>query len=143
MPTRALLVCVLTLFATPAAAQSTTEDGLRAVLRGDYQAAASILKPLADAARPDPVAQFFLAVLYHSGQGVRRDQLLACGLFASAATLVNPFSEQSAAIAALLRMRPAAGVLCRGQLAGRTAAVVRPWTRSSRRGRGQEHHRDV
>jgi hypothetical protein len=100
----ALLVCVLTLLATPAAAQSTTEDGIRAVLRGDYQAAARILKPLADdAARPDPVAQFFLAILYHTGQGVVRDESRACGLFLRAAAREQPFSEQSAALAAFMR----------------------------------------
>ena len=63
-------------------------------------------------ARPDPVAQFFLAFLYDSGQGVQRDQLRACGLFASAATLANPFSEQSAAIAALLRMQAGGPEFC-------------------------------
>jgi hypothetical protein len=105
MGTCAGLVCVWMLLATPAAAQSTTEDGIRAVLRGDYQAGARILRPLADdPVRPDPVAQFFLAVLYHSGQGVRLDQLRACGLFVSSATRVNPFSEQSAAIAALMQL---------------------------------------
>src|SRR5688572_16755976 len=52
---RPLLVCVLTLVAAPAAAQSTTEDGIRAFVGGDYQAAGRILKPLADdPARPDP-----------------------------------------------------------------------------------------
>jgi hypothetical protein len=104
LSTCAIVVCVLTLLATPAAAQSTTEDGIRAVLRGDYQAAARILKPLADdAARPDPVAQFFLAVLYHTGQGVVRDESRACGLFLRAAAREQPFSEQSAALAAFMR----------------------------------------
>ena len=102
--TCAALVCVWMLLATPVAAQSTTEDGIRAVLRGDYQTAARILRPLAnDAAQPDPVAQFFLAILYHSGQGVGRDELRACSLFASAATRVNPFSEQSAAIVGMIQ----------------------------------------
>ena len=61
MGTCARLLCVLTLCATTAAAQSTTEDGIRAMLRGDYKSAAAILRPLAeDAARPDSAAQFFL-----------------------------------------------------------------------------------
>ena len=56
----ARLVCAFTLLPTSAAAQSTTEDGIRAMLRGEYQAAARILRPLADhAPQPDPVAQFF------------------------------------------------------------------------------------
>jgi hypothetical protein len=114
MCTCARLVCALTLLATPAAAQSTTDDGIRAVLRGDYQAAARILRPLAgDTARPDGVAQFFLAILYHSGQGVRLDELRACGLFVAAATREHPFSEQAAAIAALMRIELGGGAsLC-------------------------------
>ena len=102
MSTCARLVCALTLLATPAAAQSTTEDGIRAMVRGDYQAAARILRPLADdAARPDPVAQFLLAILYDTGYG--GDNGRACGLFLRAATTANPFMEQSSTIGALLR----------------------------------------
>jgi hypothetical protein len=101
---RAGLTCVMTLLAAPAAAQSATEDGVRAMLRGEYQAAATILRPLADDhARPDPVAQFFLALLYATGQGVRGDQPRACGLLLKAAARANPFAEQSAAIAVLLQ----------------------------------------
>jgi hypothetical protein len=101
--------------ATSAAAQSTTEDGIRATLRGDYQAAARILRPLADdAARPDPVAQFFLAFLYETGHGVRADMGRACGLFLRSAASPHPFAEQSAAIAAYLREQLAGGasMLC-------------------------------
>ncbi len=75
MRTCARLVCVFTLAAAPAAAQTTTEDGIRAMVRGDYQTAARILRPLADdTLRPDPVAQFFLAFLYETGEGVGRDE---------------------------------------------------------------------
>jgi mRNA interferase HicA len=113
MSTCARLVCVLTLLATSAAAQSTTEDGIRAMLRGDYQAAARILRPLADdTARPDPVAQFFLAILYDTGHG--GDNARACGLFLRAATPANPFREQSATIGALSRneLGGAASLMC-------------------------------
>jgi hypothetical protein len=93
-----------TLLATPVLAQSTTENGIRAVLRGEYDEAARILRPLADATgQPDPVAQFFLAVMFETGQGVRADLLRACGLFLAAAAKAHPFSEQSAAIAASMR----------------------------------------
>lgn len=106
MRTCARLVCVFTLLATPASAQSTTEDGIRAMLRGEYQVAARILRPLADdAARPDPVAQFFLAMLYDSGHGVGRDQNRACGLFLRSGREAHPFTEQSAAIAAFIRQQ--------------------------------------
>lgn len=99
-----VLICVFCLLATPAAAQSTTEDGIRAMLRGEYLAAARILRPLADDdARPDPVAQYFLAILYESGHGVTRDQARACRLFSNSVRDVHPFAEQSAALATFLR----------------------------------------
>lgn len=98
-----VLICVFTLLATRAAAQSTTEDGIRALLRGEYKTAARILRPLADdAAQPDPVAQFFLAFLYATGQGVGGDHARACGLFLRAGRRAHPFTEQSAAIATLM-----------------------------------------
>ena len=101
---RAVLVCVLTLLASPVAAQSSTEDGIHAMLRGDYQAATRILRPLADdPARPDPVAQFFLAVLYDTGN-VRGNNARACELFLRAAARTNPFSEQASQLAAALRV---------------------------------------
>jgi hypothetical protein len=98
------LVCVFTLLATSAAAQTTTEDGIRAMLRGEYQAAIRILQPLADdAVRPDPVAQFFLAFLFDAGHGGGANQPRGCGLFVQSAAQAHPFSEQSAAIAAVMR----------------------------------------
>ena len=104
MGTCACLLCVFMLFATTAAAQSTTEDGIRAMLRGDYKAAVAILRPLAqDTGRPDPGAQFFLAVLYETGHGVKPDMARACGLFARSALREHPFAEQSAAIARNMR----------------------------------------
>ena len=60
----AALAYVLTLLATPVDAQSTTEDGIRAMLGGDYKAAVRMLKPLADDfERPDPVADLLLCTL--------------------------------------------------------------------------------
>jgi hypothetical protein len=79
-----------------AAAQTTTRDGVQALLRGDYQTAARILRPLAeDSAQPDPVAQFFMATLYASGNGVPRSDLKACGLYLSASTPANPLMNQA------------------------------------------------
>jgi len=106
-------ICVITLLATPAAAQSTTEDGMRALLRGDYPSALRILRPLADdRAHPDPAAQFFLAILTdtgHTGTNTR-----ACGLFLRAARQPNPFAAQSAALAAVVRdqLGEGAGFFC-------------------------------
>jgi hypothetical protein len=115
MWTCARAVCLFTLLAVPAAAQSTTEDGIRAMLRGDYRAAAGILRPLAeDASRPDPVAQFFLAALYDTGHGVKADMGRACGLFARSALREHPFAEQSAEIARNMReqLGDGASMLC-------------------------------
>ena len=96
------LICAFVLLATPAAAQSTTEDGVRAMLRGDYPTALRILRPLADATtHPDPAAQFFLAVLTDTGH--TGDNQRACGLFLRAAGHPNPFAAQSAALAAVVR----------------------------------------
>jgi Uncharacterized enzyme of heme biosynthesis len=102
MPWCTRAICVFTLLATPAAAQSTTEDGMRAMVRGDYPTALRILRPIADdPAHPDPVAQFLLGILTdtgHTGNNTR-----ACGLFLRAASRPNPFAEQSAALAAAAR----------------------------------------
>lgn len=113
MSTCARLVCVLTLLATPAAAQSTTEDGIRAMLRGDYRSAIRILRPLADdTAHPDPAAQFFLGILYDTGHGSGNTR--ACGLFLRAAGRPNPFATQSAALGAILReqLGDSVSILC-------------------------------
>lgn len=113
MPSCARVVCVVMTLAAPAAAQSTTEDGIRAVLRGDYPAAVRILRPLADdPSRPDPAAQFFLAILHETGHAGDRGR--ACTLFLRAAQQPNPFAEQSAAIAAVIRnqLGPGASLMC-------------------------------
>ncbi|MGH8638859.1 MAG: tetratricopeptide repeat protein, partial [Burkholderiales bacterium] len=109
------VLCVLALFAEAAAGQPTREEGIRAVLRGDHQAAARVLRPLADdKAHPDAVAQFFLAILYETGQGVPRDMGRACSLFLRSGTGDHPFARQSAAIAAFMRhqMGDAASLIC-------------------------------
>ena len=106
-------VCALLLLASPAWAQSTTEDGIRAMLRGDYQTAVRILRPLADGGTPpDPVAQFLLAILYDTGHG--GDNGRACGLFLRAAIPANPFMAQSAALGTRLRdeLGDGASLLC-------------------------------
>ena len=98
------VVSVLLLFTPAADAQQTTEDGIRTMLRGDHQAAARVLRPLADDdARPDPVAQFFLAMLYETGLGVPNVLGRGCSLFVRASTREHPFSEQAAALAAISR----------------------------------------
>jgi hypothetical protein len=102
MPWCTCAICAFTLLASPAAAQSTTEDGMRAMLRGDYSTAIRILRPIADdTAHPDPVAQFLLGILTDTGHTANNTR--ACGLFLRAASRPNPFAEQSAALAAVAR----------------------------------------
>jgi hypothetical protein len=97
-----------------AAAQTTTRDGVIAIARGDYDSAARILRPLAeDAAQPDPIAQFFMALMYASGQGAAMDPVQACPLFLRAARSSAPFSNQALALArALQNKSPALAPLC-------------------------------
>jgi hypothetical protein len=80
-----------------ASAQATTADGVAALLRGDYQRAIDILKPVAeDDHSRDTVAQFFMAGLYQSGQGVPADPLRACALYARAASNAeSPFGREA------------------------------------------------
>ena len=102
---------------TIVAAQTTTSEGVQTLLRGDYEAAARILKPLAEGtAQPDPIAQFFLAALYDSGRGVARNRLHACSLYASAASPASPLMPQALEIVQAIgeswASAPAAAALC-------------------------------
>jgi hypothetical protein len=73
-------------------------------LRGDYETAAAILRGHAEhAPQPDPIAQFFLATLYHSGRGVTRNQDRACGLYLSAGSAANVLMSQALDIADAIR----------------------------------------
>jgi hypothetical protein len=81
-----------------AAAQTGTADGVAALARGDYQRAIEILKPLAedDWGGGDPAAQYFMAGLYESGDGVPVDPLRACALYARAVSqFENPFGQEA------------------------------------------------
>ena len=72
------------------------------MLRGDYPATFRILRPLADdMAHPDPVAQFFLAILADTGH--TGDNQRACALFLRAAGRPNPFAGQAATLASVVR----------------------------------------
>jgi hypothetical protein len=81
-------------------AQTGTADGVAALLRGDYQRAVEILKPIAEDGRSrDTVAQFFMAGLYESGNGVPADPLRACALYARAANnYENPFGQEATSL---------------------------------------------
>src|SRR5262245_34100060 len=94
------LMALLLVLASAAEAQWSTADGVRAIARGDYAAAAGILQPLAEgSASTDPLAQFFIAALYGSGRGVAPDPVRACGLYLKAAGQPGPLTSQAAALA--------------------------------------------
>jgi hypothetical protein len=69
--------------ASVAPAQTSTADGVAAFVRGDYQRAVEILKPLAERwpLKGDAVAEFVMGVLYANGLGVPRDPVRACALY--------------------------------------------------------------
>jgi hypothetical protein len=97
----------------PALAQTSTEDGVRAFVRGDYATAARILSPLAESsADADPTAQFFMGLLYAAGKGVPMDPMRACTLFSAAAAPSNPFMEQASAVAGMMQQNGSGGMLC-------------------------------
>jgi TPR repeat protein len=70
------------LLAAPAA-RAGLEDGVAAYRNGDYAAALSVFRPLAEQGLPD--AQFYLAQMYREGQGLPRDGAKARTWYARAA----------------------------------------------------------
>jgi len=94
-----VLVAALAMVApvTEAVAQTTTADGLVALARGDYDAAARILKPIAESeTSSDSAAQFLMATLYEVGRSVPMDRLRACALYQRAAmNSEGPFGAQA------------------------------------------------
>jgi len=114
-----MLVLAVVFVAALAEGQAKTPasvaDGVQAMVRGDYQTALRILKPLGeDSATPDPIAQFFLATLYESGHGVPPDRMRACSLYLSAGAPENPLASQSLLLAQTIReqMGPVGGKFC-------------------------------
>jgi hypothetical protein len=114
------LIAFAVLAPTTASAQTPTVDGVRAFTHGDYATAARILRPVAeDTAQPDPIAVFFMAALYDSGQGVARNPVRACGLYLRAATSANPLMIQALALArAIHQDNPRLREMCEAISAG-------------------------
>lgn len=95
---RVCLLAVAVFAPSVAGAQTTTADGARALVRGDYETAVRILRPLAEnTSQPDPLAKFFMAMLY--SPGLRGDITRGCGLYLAAATGTNPLAAQSLTLA--------------------------------------------
>src|SRR5262245_40960278 len=86
----------------PTQTSPDTAAGVEAFLRGDYQRAAEILKPIAGQhSQPDPTAAFFMATMYDNGLGVPADPIRACALYVRAS--VSPNAPFAAAASELLR----------------------------------------
>jgi hypothetical protein len=80
-----LIVLILGAAGAAMDAQSRTSDAVSALLRGDYQQAATILQPIVESRQQlDPAAAFFMATLYDNGRGVPADPLRACALYQQA-----------------------------------------------------------
>jgi hypothetical protein len=81
-------------------AQTTTADGVDMFVRGDYQRAVDMLKPIAEAwPSRDHVAEFFMATLYENGQAVGVDLVRACALYTRASfDHANPIGQQAIAL---------------------------------------------
>jgi hypothetical protein len=85
--------------ASMARAQPGTAEGVDAFLRGDYQRAADILKPIAEQSPDtDHIAEFFMAALYDSGRGVSADPMRACAFYLRASDDRGPFGMQAMAL---------------------------------------------
>lgn len=89
--------------AIPPRPSATAADGISALASGDVAAAVRILVPLAHAADPDPLAQFFTGALYELGSGVDADPAKACGLFLSPAARKGALAAQAEALAQTLQ----------------------------------------
>jgi hypothetical protein len=99
MRTRIFAAILLFLAASSARAQPGTAEGVDAFVRGDYQRAAGVLKPIAEQSPdPDHVAEFFMAALYDSGRGVTADAMRACALYMRASLDRGPFGVQAMAL---------------------------------------------
>jgi len=122
------LVVLFALTPSIVRAQNTVSDGVQALVRGDYPAAVRILRPLAeDAPQPDPLAQFFMAMLYFSGSGVAMNQMKACALYLASARSENPLAEQASSMARHIQavsLGPIANLCARGAERERGLAPV-------------------
>jgi hypothetical protein len=99
MRTPVLAAILLLLAASSASAQPGTAEGIDAFVRGDYQRAADILKPIAERSpHPDHFAEFFMAALYDSGRGAPPDPMRACALYVRASEDRGPFGKQAMAL---------------------------------------------
>lgn len=94
---RACLISAGLALISPFAVAESTVDGMDKARQGDFGGAYDILSPMAK--QGDPHAQFNLALLYHSGMGVSRDEVEAVRLYISSAQNGHPMAQEYLAVA--------------------------------------------
>lgn len=107
------LIAILSLLAL---GQSPVEDGARALVRGDYRAASTQLRPLTQGPNADPAAQFLTAILATTDRSGEFNQGRACALFAEAGKSTHVFAQTAMEIADSIRqeMGPGGAQFCMG-----------------------------
>ena len=107
------LIAILSLLAL---GQSPVEDGARALLRGDYRAAAAVLRPFTEGPNADPAAQFLMAALSLSDRGGEFNQGRACALLTEAGRSTHVFAQPAMEVADSIRaeMGPGGAQFCMG-----------------------------
>ncbi len=92
-----LLVAGVFAFASAGAiAAKKQSNGYVAVANGEYDEAVTLL--VADVAKGDPAAIFNLALMYHRGLGVPRDEATAVRLYHEAADMGYPWAQEFLAV---------------------------------------------
>lgn len=86
----ALAISLMTF--APAYAGDLFEEGLDAAMKGDYEKAFNIWKPLG--MQGDGNALFELALMYHSGLRVEQNEAIAVQLYQMAAEKGHPIAQQ-------------------------------------------------
>lgn len=94
---RACLIGAGLALMSPLAVAESAVDGMDKARQGDFGGAYDILSPMAK--QGDALAQFNLALLYHSGMGVSRDEAEAVRLYISSAQKGHPMAQEYLAVA--------------------------------------------
>src|SRR5450631_3948701 len=109
------LLVLLMLAVVPPAAAGPNEEAFAAFVKGDYQTAVRITRPLAE--RGDAQAQASLGAMYEAGQGVPKDYAAAVSWMRQSAEQGNPNKAASGTC-----MQRAKG--CRRTMCWRTCGTI-------------------
>ncbi len=83
MKSAILSVVLCSIFLSAPSFSQTTDDAVKAIKKGDFDAALKELRPLIE--KNDPNAQFLMGMLYDAGNGVPQDQAIAALWYRKAA----------------------------------------------------------